>query len=176
MLHVRPCTVKKALPFVARVHRRLPKVQGAMWAVGAYAHGELIGVAIVGWPARALKDDTLAVLRVAVTTDPSRQSAQGYRNACSLLYGACARAGKAMGAENMVTYLHGGWSSLRILALQCQASTDGHMRKDRVGSAECRKNALHGCVACGPSSAYTARSQACGHWLLRAASQVGRSR
>jgi hypothetical protein len=98
VLRVRPCTVKQALPFVARVHRRLPKVQGAMWAVGAHRGDDLIGVALVGWPARELNDDTLAVLRVAVV--------EGNSNACSLLYGACSRAGKAMGAENMVTYTH----------------------------------------------------------------------
>lgn len=99
MLSLRPCTVKRALPFVARVHRRLPKVQGAMWAVSVWAHGEIVGVALVGWPARTLNEDTLAVLRVAVI--------EGHRNACSMLYGACAKAAKAMGAANMVTYTHG---------------------------------------------------------------------
>lgn len=108
MLRLRPCTVKRALPFVALVHRRLPKVQGAMWAVGAWAHGELVGVALVGSPARELNADTLAVLRVAVIG--------GHRNACSLLYGACARAGKAMGAENMVTYTHGDESGVSLKA------------------------------------------------------------
>jgi hypothetical protein len=98
-LRVRPCTVKRALPFIRRVHRRLPKVQGAMWAVGAWQEDELIGVAIVGNPARELMADTLAVLRVAVI--------EGHRNGCSILYGACSRAAKAMGAENMVTYTHG---------------------------------------------------------------------
>lgn len=98
MLRLRICTVKRALPFVARVHRRLPKLQGAMWATSIWAHGEMVGVAVVGWPARMLSDDTLAVLRVAVI--------EGHRNGCSMLYGACSRAGKALGAENMVTYTH----------------------------------------------------------------------
>lgn len=79
-----------------------------MWAVGAWAHGELIGVALVGWPARELNDDTLSVLRVAVV--------EGHRNACSLLYGACARAAKAMGAENLVTYTHGDESGVSLKA------------------------------------------------------------
>ena len=30
----------------------------------------------------------------------------GYRNACSMLYGACWRAARAMGADSMVTYTH----------------------------------------------------------------------
>lgn len=108
MLRLRPCTVKRALPFVARVHRGLPKVQGAMWAVGAWKDGDQIGVALVGSPARELNDDTLAVLRVAVM--------EGHKNACSLLYGACARAGKAMGAENMVTYTHGDEHGISLKA------------------------------------------------------------
>lgn len=98
-LSVRPCTVKRALPFIRQVHRRLPKLQGAMWAVGAFVGGEMIGVAVVGNPARKLQDDTLAVLRVAVI--------EGHRNGCSILYGACSRAARAMGAENLVTYTHG---------------------------------------------------------------------
>jgi len=98
MLSKRPCTVKRALPFVARVHRRLPKVQGAMWAVAAWARGEMVGVALVGHPARELMADTLCVLRVAVV--------EGHRNACSLLYGACSQAARAMGADNLVTYTH----------------------------------------------------------------------
>lgn len=97
-LEVRPWTVKAALPFVAKVHRRLPKVQGAMWAVSLRSCGDVVGVALVGWPARALNEDTLAVLRVAVIKDT--------RNGCSMLYGACAKAGRAMGALNMVTYTH----------------------------------------------------------------------
>lgn len=98
MLTLRPCTVKRALPFVAQVHRRLPKVQGAMWATSVWASGEMVGVALVGHPARELMDDTLAVLRVAVI--------EGHRNGCSMLYGACSRAARALGAENLVTYTH----------------------------------------------------------------------
>lgn len=98
MLKLRICTIKRAIPFVRRVHRRLPKVQGAMWATSVSVDGEIVGVALVGSPARMLNADTLAVLRVAVI--------EGHKNACSMLYGACARAGKALGADNMVTYTH----------------------------------------------------------------------
>lgn len=94
----RDSTVKQALPFVRRVHRRLPKCQGAMWAVGV-STDQLVGVAVVGHPARELmEDNTLGVLRVAVIP--------GNPNACSMLYGACSRAAKAMGADNLVTYTH----------------------------------------------------------------------
>ncbi len=99
MLQLRISTVKAAIPFVRRVHRRLPNVQGAMWAASVEAQGELVGVALVGHPARKLMaDGTLAVLRVAVL--------DGHQNACSMLYGACSRAAKALGARNLVTYTH----------------------------------------------------------------------
>jgi len=99
-LRLRPWSVKKAVPFVSGVHRRLPKVQGAMWAISVKHEDKVVGVALVGHPARVWMDDyaTLAVLRVAVL--------EGYPNACSMLYGACSRAAKAMGCENLVTYTH----------------------------------------------------------------------
>ena len=108
-MRLRPCTVARALPFIRRVHRRLPKLQGAMWAVGAWRDEELVGVAVVGHPARELMDDdTLAVLRVAVM--------EGMPNACSMLYGSCSRAAKAMGAVNLVTYTHGDESGVSLKA------------------------------------------------------------
>lgn len=99
-LRLRPWTVKKALPFVRDVHRRLPRVQGALWAVSIREELEVVGVALVGHPAREWMEDdaTLAVIRVAVR--------EGHANGCSMLYGACSRAARAMGAENLVTYTH----------------------------------------------------------------------
>lgn len=80
-----------------------------MWSVATWAHDEVVGVAIVGHPARELmKDGTLAVLRVAVV--------EGHRNACSMLYGACSRAARAMGAENLVTYTHVDESGVSLKA------------------------------------------------------------
>jgi len=97
---LRPISVKAATRFVRDHHRRLPRIQGALWAVAVYSDdGELVGVAMVGWPARVwMEDGVLAVLRVAVR--------DGQPNACSMLYGACSRAAKAMGATDLVTYTH----------------------------------------------------------------------
>lgn len=101
-LRLRPWTVKRAdaLAFVAKTHRRRPKVQGAMWCVSVRDGAEIVGVALVGWPARAQSSDeidTLCVLRVAVKPVVAK-------NACSMLYGACWRAARAMGADSMVTF------------------------------------------------------------------------
>lgn len=51
-LRLRPCTLRRALPFVREVHRRLPKIQGAMWAVSVRSGLEIVGVALVGHRAR----------------------------------------------------------------------------------------------------------------------------
>lgn len=126
-LVVAPWTVKQAQIFVSRVHRRLPRIQGAMWAIRAVGREGVVGCAMVGWPARALNEDTLAVLRVAVI--------EGHPNACSLLYGACARAARAMGALNMVTYTHGDerGTSLKAAGWVYDGMTDGgeHSRPSR---------------------------------------------
>jgi len=135
VLRLRICTVKAALPFVRRVHRRLPKVQGAMWATSVWAGGEMVGVALVGHPARKLAADTLAVLRVAVETPPSDEDKpKGYANACSMLYGACSRAARALGADNLVTYTHEDedGTSLKAAGWIDGGLTDGG-EWDRVG-------------------------------------------
>lgn len=127
MLVLRPWTVKQGKPFVERIHRRLPKVQGALWAVAVRVDdGDVVGCALVGHAAR-LTPTTLAVLRVAVI--------EGHRNACSMLYGACSRMARAAGADNLVTYTHTDepGTSLRAAGWVYGGLTDGgeHGRKLR---------------------------------------------
>ena len=102
-LYLRPWTVKRAhaLAFVKEVHRRLPKIQGAMWCISVRSETEIVGVALVGHPSQVQTTDEydhLRVLRVAVK--------EGYKNACSMLYGACWRAARAMGVTSMDTFTH----------------------------------------------------------------------
>lgn len=116
-----------ALAFVAAVHRRRPKVQGAMWCVSARSGDEIVGVALVGWPARMQSNDeidTLCVLRVAVKTD---ENERGIKNVCSMLYGACWKAARAMGCESMVTFtdLDESGVSLRAAGWLEDGVTDG---------------------------------------------------
>ena len=90
-----PCTVKAAQKFVAEHHRHLKKVQGGLFAAAVAVGGKVVGVAIAGNPARVWQGTgRIAILRVA--TD-------GSRNACSMLYGRCARVAKALGAR-LYTY------------------------------------------------------------------------
>jgi len=113
-LTLRPITVRRgsALGFVSEVHRRLPRVQGAMWGVSVVDDaGEVVGVILVGHPSRVQTSPTnehLRVLRCAV--------AEGHRNACSMLYGAAWRAARAMGAERMDTHTHGDESGVSLIA------------------------------------------------------------
>lgn len=101
---VRPITVTRAtaLGFVAATHRRLPRVQGAMWGAQLVSDsGETVGVALVGHPSRVQTKPTnehLRVLRVAVT--------DGVPNGCSMLYGAVWRAARALGCVRMDTHTH----------------------------------------------------------------------
>jgi len=72
-----------------------------MWAISVRSGDEVVGVALVGWPSRTQTSpemDHLRVLRVAVR--------EGYPNACSMLYGACWRAARAMGCTSMDTFTH----------------------------------------------------------------------
>lgn len=99
-LHVRPMLVAPAREHVLKNHRRLPRLRGAMWAVGCYDGADLLGVALVGRPRARAADGLgrLELVRLSVV--------EGVPNACSMLYGACARAARAMGALDLWTYIH----------------------------------------------------------------------
>lgn len=103
-LYLRPWRLKRvdALAFVKEVHRRLPDIQGAMWCVSIRDEGgEVVGVALVGWPSQEQTSndmDHLRVLRCAVK--------EGHHNGCSMLYGSAWRAARAMGVTSMDTHTH----------------------------------------------------------------------
>jgi hypothetical protein len=120
-LHLRPWTVKRssALAFVAETHRRLPKIQGAMWCISARDGNEIVGVILVGWPSQEQTTDEadhLRVLRLAVK--------EGHPNACSMPSTAAWRAARAMGATSMDTFTHGDESGT---SLRAAGWTDGGM-------------------------------------------------
>ena len=97
-LEITPVTLSEAFVFIKNIHRHhLPPV-GGKFAIAVSHKGEVVGVAVVGRPvARALDDTwTVEVTRVAVQ--------EGYPNACSMLYGACWRASRAMGYKKAITY------------------------------------------------------------------------
>lgn len=94
-----PLTLPVANRFIEHAHRHHGPLPGgfAWWAVGAVSDEILVGVALAGRPTNRNNDDgqTVEVQRVATDGTP---------NACSALYGACARAAKALGARRILTY------------------------------------------------------------------------
>lgn len=88
----------EANAFVTQHHRHHKRVQGHRFSIGATNDaGKLIGVAIVGRPVGGQHQyDWVEVTRLC--TD-------GTRNACSFLYGACARAAAALGYKRVQTYI-----------------------------------------------------------------------
>lgn len=100
-LRLAPISLRAANAYIKAVHRHHGPTRGHKFSISVVdAQGELRGVAIAGRPVARMLDDGnhLEVLRLA--TD-------GTANACSMLYGAVARAGVAMGypKRHILTYI-----------------------------------------------------------------------
>ncbi|GGN96081.1 hypothetical protein GCM10010112_87010 [Actinoplanes lobatus] len=108
-LRLVPVTFKVACEYVDQHHRHHTRPQGYRFAVGVLAGERLAGVAMAGRPVSRILDDgkTIEVIRVA--TD-------GTQHACSMLYGACWRAARALGYLAGVTYTQLGESGASLRA------------------------------------------------------------
>lgn len=97
----RPVSLREANDFVQNFHRHNGRTarDGGKFAIGAELKGELVGVAIVGNPLSAtyMNGWTAEVLRLCVSPNAPK-------NCCSMLYGACWRAWRAMGGRKLITY------------------------------------------------------------------------
>ena len=100
-LELVPVTLREANDFVAEHHRHNGRTarNGGKFAIGCGTEEGLAGVAIVGNPLSATYMDgyTAEVLRVCVSPDQQK-------GICSMLYGACWRAWRAMGGRRLITY------------------------------------------------------------------------
>ena len=92
-----PVSLKEANAFVAEHHRHHKPVVGHKFSIGCMQAGRLVGVAIVGRPVSRYLDDGL-------TLEVNRLCTTGEKNVCSMLYGAAARAAKAIGYRKVITY------------------------------------------------------------------------
>lgn len=119
---VRQSAFRSACFMVARLHRHHRPPQGHKFSLAAYASGQFLpaAVAIVGRPiARHLDDGrTLEVTRLA---------SDGTRNACSLLYSACAREARRRGYARIITYTlpNESGASLRAAGWRCEGVAGG---------------------------------------------------
>ena len=124
-LKLKPITLKQAKDYVSAYHRHHKAPVGHKFSVGCTnSEGDLVGVVCVGRPvARALDD--------GYTAEVNRMCSDGTKNVCSMLYGAAARAAKAMGYTNIITYTLASenGASLRASGWTCE----GVIRKDGKG-------------------------------------------
>ena len=98
-LRVIPITLEEANLMVAHYHRHHQPKIGHRFSVGVVNDkSELVGAAICGRPVSKEVDQRYVV-------EVSRLVTDGTYNACSILYAAAARAGKALGFHKIQTYI-----------------------------------------------------------------------
>lgn len=89
-MYITPVTLQQANHFAAKVCKEYSPVDEQVFSIGCAINGELIGAAIINYPTSLEYNDglTLEVHRIYSTAG---------RSAYCMLYGAAARAAKAMG-------------------------------------------------------------------------------
>lgn len=116
-LTIVPISLRVASAFIAEHHRHHKPPRGYKFAVGTVLdplawrdkHGQLVGQRSPRRPvARALDD--------GFTLEVNRTCTNGHRNANSMLYGATARAAKAMGYLRCLTYIQDGETGASLKA------------------------------------------------------------
>ena len=93
-----PITLRAANAYVEERHRHHKPSRGHKFSIGLMVDLEIVGVAICGRPVARGSDD-------GYTLEVSRLCTDGTKNACSKLYGACARVAKEMGYLKIQTYI-----------------------------------------------------------------------
>ena len=116
-----PSSITAARRFVAEHHRHNAPPPSGLFAVGlADDGGTVIGVAIVGRPVARMLDD-------GATCEVTRLCTLGHRNACTMLYGACSRAAKALGWSRIITYTlaREPGTALKAAGWTCESAVKG---------------------------------------------------
>ena len=128
LMKIIPLTLKQANGLVSDLHRHHKPVQGHRFSLGLTDGDELVGAAICGRPVSRGCDPymTLEVIRLVTN---------GVENGCSMLYGACARAGKAMRFRKIQTYILDSepGTSLKAAGWTQVATTSGGQWKHTAG-------------------------------------------
>lgn len=128
-----PITLKMANKYVTAYHRHHKAVVGCKFCVGLQSGDKLIGVAICGRPVSRYYDD-------GKTLEINRLCTAGAKNACSQLYGACARIAREMGYKKIITYIleSENGASLKASNFVCEGRAGG---KQWTGK-RCRDNGV----------------------------------
>jgi len=93
-----PIHLKQANEFVTAYHRHHKATVGHKFSIAVSDGNNIVGVAICGRPVSRYLDN-------GETLEINRCCTDGTKNACSMLYGACGRAAKAMGYKKIITYI-----------------------------------------------------------------------
>ena len=119
-MKIRPCELKDANEYIARLHRHHKPVVGHRFSIGVWDGDELRGVAVVGRPVARMTDQRRIVEVTRLCTD-------GTKNACSALYSAAARISREMGYESIQTFILASelGTSLKASGWQCAGSSSG---------------------------------------------------
>jgi hypothetical protein len=96
-LRLVPVTLAEANDYVRRLHRHHEPTHGHRWSMGVSDNGHLCGVAIC--------ERAKARLESPMMCEVTRVCTDGTKNACSMLYAACARAAEAMGYDTIKTFI-----------------------------------------------------------------------
>lgn len=120
MLALVPVSLRGANEFVRQHHRHHKPTVGHKFSIGVQEDGRLAGVAICGRSVSRFLDD-------GYTLEVNRLCTDGTKNACSMLYGAAARAARAMGYRKIITYTldSESGSSLRAAGWSCAGMAGG---------------------------------------------------
>lgn len=97
-LSLQPISFKEASEFIAKHHRHHKPPVGWKFGVAVNNGDEVVGVLTVGRPVARHLDD-------GWTLEVNRCCTDGTKNACSMLYAAAWRAGRALGYKRMITYV-----------------------------------------------------------------------
>lgn len=120
-MQIRPITFKQASEFINKYHRHHNATVGCKFCIGLYSKDNLIGCAVCGRSVSRYYDDglTCEINRVCVI--------DGYKNGCSMLYGACCRIAKNMGYKKIITYTLSSekGASLRASNFICEGQAGG---------------------------------------------------
>lgn len=131
---IKPISLKDANAFVTDYHRHHKAVRGCKFCISVVdENNDIVGVAICGRPVSRYLDD-------GNTLEINRLCTNGYKNACSQLYGACARIAKEMGYSKIITYIleSENGASLKASNYICEGIAGG---KIWTGS-RCRDNGV----------------------------------
>lgn len=141
MLKIAQCELKDANIFIAEHHRHHKPVCGHRFSIRVVDGDRTVGVAVVGRPV-ARGCNAQKVLEV------TRLCTDGTKNACSILYAACARIGRELGYESIQTYVLESESAVSLVASGWKfshATKGGHWKRSegttrRSDQPECPKH------------------------------------